>query len=293
MEITISKPGKTSHPPRTARPGGAGYSGRGRDHKPLSNEEIRSRSRAYDLDGGAIEGEPKTASSAAAAFVSGARAIAPVLLALVPFAVAFGATATGSGLSALEALGMSVFVFAGAAQLAAVPLMSAGASVAIVVLTVLVVNLRLTLYSASLAPHFRRLPLGWKGLLSYLLTDQAYAATITRFDDGQTQEPDKRWYFLGVALAIWVTWQAAAMLGVFLGSWASEGWSLDFVLPLTFIALAVPAVKDRTTGAAALTAGVAAVFAAALPLNLGLIGAALVGVLGGLAMEALTGRKKK
>ncbi len=212
------------------------------------------------------------------------------LLALIPFAVAFGATAMGSGLSTLEALAMSVFVFAGAAQLAAIPLMSAGASVAVVVLTVLVINLRLTLYSASLAPHFRRLPAGWKGLLSYLLTDQAYAATITRFDDGQTEEPDKRWYYLGVALAIWVTWQAATMLGVFLGSWASEGWSLDFVLPLTFIALAVPAIKDRMTAAAALSAGVAAVFAAVLPLNLGLITAALVGVLGGLVAENVAER---
>jgi predicted branched-subunit amino acid permease len=107
------------------------------------------------------------------------------LLALVPFALAFGTMAAGSGLSTLEALAMSVFVFAGAAQLAMVPLISAGASVAVIVLTVLVINLRMTLYSASLAPHFRRLPAGWKGLLSYLLTDQAYAATITRFDEGR------------------------------------------------------------------------------------------------------------
>ena len=292
MATTISKFVKTSHPPRTARPGEAGYSGRGRDHKPPSNGEIRPRSIADGLDG-AIEEEPKTPSPAAAAFVSGARAIVPVLLALVPFAVAFGATATGGGLSALEALAMSVFVFAGAAQLAAVPLISAGASVAVVVLTVLVVNLRLTLYSASLAPHFRRLPLGWKGLLSYLLTDQAYAATITRFDDGETGEPDKRWYYLGVALAIWVTWQAASMLGVFLGAWASEGWSLDFVLPLTFIALAVPAVKDRATAAAALSAGVAAVLAAALPLNLGLITAALFGVVGGLVAQNVAERGRR
>ena len=99
----------------------------------------------------------------------------------------------GSGLSALKALAMSVFVFAGTAQLAAIPLISAGASVAVVALTVLTVNLRLTRYSASLAPHFRRLPLGWKGLLSYLLTDQAYAATITHFDAGETEKPDKRW----------------------------------------------------------------------------------------------------
>ena len=136
------------------------------------------------------------------AFVSGAKAIVPVLLALIPFAVAFGATAMGGGLSALETLAMSVFVFAGAAQLAAIPLISAGASAAVVVLTVLVINLRLTLYSASLAPHFRGLTAGWKGLLSYLLTDQAYAATITSFDDGRTEEPGKRWYYLGVALAL-------------------------------------------------------------------------------------------
>jgi predicted branched-subunit amino acid permease len=84
----------------------------------------------------------------------------PVLLALIPFGVAFGAMAMVNGLSSFEALAISVFVFAGAAQLAAVPLLSAGASVAVVVLTVLVINLRLTLYSASLAPHFRRLSLG-------------------------------------------------------------------------------------------------------------------------------------
>jgi 4-azaleucine resistance transporter AzlC len=291
MATTTSRPGKNSHLGSTARSREAGYSGRSRSRKLPLNEEIRSRSIAYDLNE-AIEEEPKTASPVAA-FVSGTKAIVPVLIALIPFAVAFGATAVGNGLSSLEALAMSVFVFAGAAQLAAIPLLSAGASVAIIVLTVLVVNLRMTLYSASLAPHFRQLPIGWKGLLSYLLTDQAYAATITRFDDGETEEPDKRWYYLGVALAIWVTWQAATMLGVFLGAWASEGWSLDFVLPLTFIALAVPAIKDRATTAAALSAGGAAVLAATLPLNLGLITAASVGVLGGLFAENVAERTRR
>lgn len=288
MSTAINKPARRSHPRRTVDSRKAGYSGRRPNKRSLSNEKVRPRSIAYDL--GATVEDTKTVSPAAA-FVAGAKAISPVLLALTPFGVAFGTTAVGDGLSTLEALAMSVFVFAGAAQLAAVPLLSAGASVVVVVLTVLIVNLRLTLYSASLAPHFRRLPAGWKGLLSYLLTDQAYAATITRFDDGETEEPDKRWYFLGVALAIWVTWQAATMLGVSLGAWASEDWSLDFVSPLIFIALAVPAIKDRTTAAAALSAGVAAVFAASLPLNLGLITAALVGVLGGLAAENLAGRR--
>jgi 4-azaleucine resistance transporter AzlC len=291
MATTTSIPSKNSHLGSTARSREAGYSGRSRGRKPPPNEEIRANSIAYDLDR-PIEEEPKTASSAAA-FVLGAKAIMPVLLALIPFAVAFGATAMGSGLSTLEALAMSVFVFAGAAQLAAIPLLSAGASVAVIVLTVLVVNLRMTLYSASLAPHFRRLPIGWKSLLSYLLTDQAYAATITRFDDGEMEEPDKHWYFLGVALAIWLTWQAATILGVFLGAWASEGWSLDFVLPLTFIALAVPAIKDRATIAAALSASGTAVLAATLPLNLGLIAAASVGVLGGLFADSVAERRRR
>jgi len=215
----------------------------------------------------------------------------PVLLALIPFAMTFGASATDGGLSALEAVAMSVFVFAGAAQLTAVQLIAAGAPVAIVVLTVLTINLRLTLYSASLAPHLGRLPAGWKGLLSYLLTDQAYAATITRFDAGETKEPDKRWYFLGAALAVWITWQTGTAMGVFLGRWVSEGWSLDFVLPLTFIALALPTIKDRATTAAALLAGVAAVFAA-LPLNLGLVTAAAVGVLGGLVTQGVAERRR-
>jgi 4-azaleucine resistance transporter AzlC len=284
MATTISKPDKGSHLRRRLHSLKGDYLRRRRDRRPRTSEASWTRSIPYGGDRTIQDGKPRGASSLSA-LVSGAKAIVPVLLALIPFAVAFGATAMDSGLSTLEALAMSVFVFAGAAQLAAIPLISAGASVAVVVLTVLVINLRMTLYSASLAPHFRRLPAGWKSLLSYLLTDQAYAATITRFDDGRTEEPDKRWYYLGVALAIWVTWQAATMLGVFLGAWASEGWSLDFVLPLTFIALAVPAIKDRTTAAAAISAGIVAVFAAAVPLSLGLMTAALVGVLGGLVAQ--------
>jgi 4-azaleucine resistance transporter AzlC len=282
MTITTKRSSRDSRRPIRFRDGGRSGS---------RDRETRMSSIAHDLDG-AIEVEPKTASSKAA-FVSGLKTIAPVLLALIPLALAFGTTAMGSGLSTLEALGMSMFVFAGAAQLVMVPLMSAGASVAVVVLTVLVINLRLTLYSASLAPHFRGLPAGWKGLLAYLLTDQAYAATITRFDEGQVEELDKRWYFLGAAMPIGVVWLTGTALGVFFGSWASEGWSLDFVLPLIFIALALPAIKDRTTGAAALSAGGTAVFAAAMPLNLGLITAALVGVLGGLAAESVIERRKK
>ena len=290
VATSTSKLGDRSHPQRTKLFRETGRSRRDRNKKPRSNEENRPTTIAEDV-AKFIDEQPKKA-SARAAFVSGVKATAPVLLALIPFALAFGTMAAGSGLSTLETFAMSVFVFAGAAQLAMVPLISAGASVAVIILTVLIINLRMTLYSASLAPHFRRLPAVWKGLLSYLLTDQAYAASITRFDEESAENPDKRWYYLGAALAVWVTWQPAAMLGVFLGSWALEGWSLDFVLPLTFVALAVPAIKDRMTATAALSAAGTAVLAAAMPLNLGLITAALAGVGGGLIAESLAGRRR-
>ena len=124
------------------------------------------------------------------------------MLGLIPLAVVCGTTATGTGLSALEAIALSMFFLSGAAQLAATQLIAAGASTVVIVLSVLIISLRLMIYSASVAPHFQRLSAGWKGLISYLITDPSYAVTITRFEQGETQEPDKRWYFLGAALAI-------------------------------------------------------------------------------------------
>ena len=250
------------------------------------------RSPLHPRKGVTSEESSKKASSLSA-FASGAKAAVPVLLGLIPLAVVCGTAATDTGLSTLEALSLSVFFLSGAAQLAATQLIAAGASVAVIVLSVLIISLRLTVYSASIAPHFQRLSAGWKGLISYLLTDPAYAVTIARFEDGETKEPDKRWYFLGAALAIWMIWLLGTIVGVFLGALVPEGLSLDFVLPLSFIALALPAIKDRATMAAALGAGLAAVFAAALPLNLGLVTAAVVGVLGGMAAEGVAERRRR
>ena len=292
MATTISKTSKGRRLRRPLRSREGDYSGRRQDRTPRTSEATRTRSISYGGDG-AIQEDRTNKASSLSAFASGANAAVPVLLGLIPLALVCGATATGNDLSALEALALSVFFLSGAAQLAATQLIAAGASVAVVVLTVLIISLRLTMYSASLAPHFRELSTGWKGLLAYLLTDPAYAVTITRFDDRETKEPDKRWYFLGAALAIWMSWLLGTMMGVLFGAWVPEGWSLDFVLPLTFIALALSAIKDYTTTAAALSAGVAAVFVSSLPLNLGLITAAVVGVLGGLIAEGVAERRRR
>jgi branched chain amino acid efflux pump len=224
-------------------------------------------------------------------FLAGCRDELPILLGVAPFGMIYGILALGAGLPASTAQAMSAVVFAGSAQFIAAQLIRDAAPAAVVVVTVFVVNLRHALYSASVAPYVRRLNAGWKGVLAYLLTDEAYAVAVTRYQrDGDRRDvsPVRHWYFLGAGITLWSCWQASTAVGVFLGARVPESWSLDFTLPLTFIALVFPGLRDRPAAAAALAAGILAVLAAGLPYKLGLLAAALVGILAGLAME---GRK--
>ncbi|WP_135826399.1 AzlC family ABC transporter permease [Halorussus ruber] len=224
-------------------------------------------------------------SSPRADFLSGVRVAAPITLGVAPFGMVAGVAAVGVGMSAVQAVAMSIIVFAGASQLAAIELVGQNAPAAVVVLTVVVVNLRLVMYSASIAPHFQRQSAKWKAALSYLLTDQAYAISLLKFENDE--ETSRRWYYLGVAVPLWVTWQASTIAGVLLGARLPPGLQLEFAVPLVFLAVLVPAVTDRATGAAAVVGGTTAVAANGLPYNLGLIAAAVVGIGAGLVVESL------
>jgi 4-azaleucine resistance transporter AzlC len=206
------------------------------------------------------------------------------VLGIIPFGLISGVAAVEIGLNAVEALGMSVLVFAGSAQLAAVQLLGAGASAAVILLTTLVINLRFVMYSAALAPHLKRLERPWRFSLAYLLTDQAFALSVTRFTEDTGVR--RRWFYLGVSLPLWLVWQAATLAGVLVGAQLPASLSLGFAIPLTFLALTFPAVQDRPTAAAAVSAAAVAVAAANLPYNLGLILAAVTGVAVGLVLEA-------
>jgi len=219
-------------------------------------------------------------------FASGVRVSVPILLGMAPFGMVAGVAAVGAGVPAVEALAMSVFIFAGASQLAAAELIGRNAPVLVVVFTVLVVNVRLVMYSASIAPYFRDQPGRWKALLAYLLTDPAYAVSLLEFESDE--ETSRRWYYLGVAASLWVTWQISTVAGIALGASVPDGWRLEFAVPLVFLAVLVPAVTDRATGAAGLVGGAVAVAANGLPYNLGLILAAVVGIGAGLLVEEVT-----
>lgn len=214
----------------------------------------------------------------------------PLLVGAAPFGLIYGVSAAGAGLPKPLAQAMSVIVFAGSAQFVAVQFIVANVPALVIVLTAFVINLRHALYSASLAPHLRHLPARWRWLLAYLLTDEAYAVTITHYNKpGQLGR--KHWYYLGAGLALWSSWQASTAVGIFLGAEVPPSWSLDFTLPLTFIAVVVPMLKDRAGVATAVVAGAVAALGAALPFKSGLLLATLAGIVVGLGMEALSRRR--
>lgn len=217
-------------------------------------------------------------------FWAGVRAEVPLLIGVFPFGMIYGALALNTGLTASAAQAMSSIVFAGSAQFVTAQLTRESAPGFVIVLTIAIVNLRHVLYSASLAPYLAPLSTRWKTLLAYLLTDEAYAPTILKFEkDGATLHG--HWFLFGAGLALWSTWQASTALGIFLGVAIPASWSLDFALPLTFIAMVVPVLKGRPSVAAALSAGVTALVAHSLPYKLGLILAALVGITVGTYLE--------
>jgi 4-azaleucine resistance transporter AzlC len=222
--------------------------------------------------------------SRGAEFLAGARDQLPLLLGVAPFGLAFGAYAIESGTSSPEAIAMSTVIFGGASQFVAVRLIAAAETGIVVVLAVWLVNLRHMLYSAALAPHVDHLPVRWRALLAYLLTDEAYVVGARRYrvDDGS---PFRHWYMFGTGLALWACWQVTTLIGVAAGTAVPESWELEFALPLTFIAIVVPALRDRAALAAATVAAMVSVAAYSWPYSTGLFVAAMAGMVAGIVFS--------
>jgi 4-azaleucine resistance transporter AzlC len=222
-------------------------------------------------------------------FWKGVRDEAPILLGVVPFGLLYGALAISVHLTGVEAQAMSALIFAGASQLIAAQLIGGATSGVVILMVVFVVNLRHALYSASVAPYVKGLNTGWKALLSYLLTDEAYVVSIMHYNS-EGPAADRHWYFLGAGLTLWSSWQVSTAVGIIVGAQIPSNWPLSFVLPLTFIALIVPNIKDWAGVAASLVAGIVGLLGYGLPYRTGLLLAALIGILVGLVVEGKSKR---
>lgn len=221
-------------------------------------------------------------------FRVGIRDSLPFHLGVIPYGLITGIAGIEAGLTAEQIIAMSAIVYAGASQLAALELLGTTAPLAIIVGTAAVINLRLLMYSASMAPHFAERKRTVRAGVAFFLSDHAYVRSVMEFKADESL--NRLQYYLGLAVSIWLIWVLSTALGAGLGASVPPGLELSFAVPLVFLALLVPAMKDRATTTTGIVAGVGALLGAAAPFNLGLVFGAIAGIAAGRIVETRWGR---
>jgi len=223
------------------------------------------------------------------AFVEGLQAVAPALIGTGAWALVTGVATVKMGLTLPHALAMSATVYAGSAQLAALPLIVAGAPVWLILATALIVNLRFTVFSAGLYPYLGHLSLRRRLLLGYLNTDMAYLLAMRKWSGvpaASSTSTARTWYFLGMSAGNWLVWQLLSALGILLADRVPQGWGLEFAGVLALITVVLPSIAEEASLVGAIVAAGVAVAADALPLKLSVLAAVVAGVAAASATEA-------
>ena len=180
----------------------------------------------------------------------------PVLTTVMVVGIPFGIVARQSGLSPLEIIAMSLFVFAGASQFAMVQLFKDGVAWPVIAATVLLINLRHLLMAAALRPYFAGISTARRLGAAFFLTDEAFAMAIGWFRRGRTQIA----YYMTFAVALYVLWNTATIIGMLLGPTIGEPrrFGVDFAITATFIAIVVLGTRRRSDAVVALAAALVA-----------------------------------
>lgn len=222
---------------------------------------------------------PAAAASRRTEILDGLKITLPFMVGAAPFGVIFGALAISQGLSAFETMALSLFVFSGSAQFVAIALIAATTPAWVIWLVTFILNLRHTLYAATLVSYVRHLSFGWRFILSAGLTDETFAAMEDRYRRLGVHR-NSHWAYLASIVAMHVNWNCWTLIGIAVGSQMSGlgGLGLEFAAIATFIGMVVQ--KLRTPGAqtAAAVAGILAALLAALPYKAGLTIATLVAI---------------
>jgi len=224
-------------------------------------------------------------------FKRGAREMLGITLGISAWGLVTGVAMVKSGLSVGMALLMSLLVFAGSSQLAALPLIASGAPMWVLWATAFCVNLRFLIFSAQWRLYFGHLP-RWKRLsIAYFAADLNYVAFLRRFPEPEPTPEQEPYYWGGVALN-WVSWQVPSIVGILAANHVPTEWGLGFAGVLALLGLAYSLLKDRNTWVTGAVAGCAAVAAYALPLRLNILVAIAAAVAIGLLMEHWLPEKK-
>lgn len=176
-------------------------------------------------------------------FKKGLKAASPIVLGYIPVGIAYGMMARASGLTLLKAMSFSVFVYAGASQMASVQMLATNIGFATIVLTVFVLNLRHIIMSTCVMDSLKKTPLPIRLILSFGITDEVFALTMTKYKQKLTPA-----FFLGVALGSYLSWNVGSVLGILFSSFLPDivSKALSISLYAMFIGLLVPNVKKST-----------------------------------------------
>lgn len=200
----------------------------------------------------------------------GVHAVLPIIFGIIPFGAVVGSAFAEAHLSFWQAVLMNTFLYAGAAQLATTELMTMNAAIVVVVATGLIINLRFLLYSAAMSPYLQEASPLIKFLCAFTLTDQSYAAMSGNHDKFTTNQEATSFY-LGTAVCMMVTWHLSVMAGFIFGNVAPAALSLDYAIPLSFVALLIPTLRIKSHKIVALFRSIISLFFFGLPLKTGLM----------------------
>lgn len=217
-------------------------------------------------------------------FRRGAAEMAVVSPGMAAWGLVTGVAMVKAGLSVPLALLMTFTVFAGSAQLAALPLMHSGAPLWVVWATAACVNLRFVVFSVQWRPYFVHLPFVRRMLVSYFGTDVSYLLFMKRFPD-PARGPGQAAYLCGLASINWLAWQVPSVVGIVLVDAIPTHWGLGFAGVLALLALGLSLLADRTTALAAAVAGAVATATHGLPFRLNVVVAIAAAVGVGLAVD--------
>ncbi|MDO8458354.1 MAG: AzlC family ABC transporter permease [Burkholderiaceae bacterium] len=225
------------------------------------------------------------------AFIQGAKSTRNVLPGLAAWGLMTGVAMVNSGMSVFEACAMTLLVYAGSSQLAAMPLISAGAPLWVILATGMCVNLRFVVFSAHLRPYVMHLPLLKRLITGYLTTDMSYVFFVSHYPKpgSNAQQLDEQQAFLaGSCGATWGAWMLASFIGVAMAHQIPLQWGLGFAGILALLGILCSLASSRLRVLSATMASVAAVAAYALPLKLNILTAIVCAVVLCLLVEQLT-----
>ena len=207
-------------------------------------------------------------------FAEGVRDQAGVATGIAAWGLMTGVAMVKSGLSVFEAVAMTLIVYAGSAQLTAVPLMASGAPLWVVLAAAFCVNLRFVVFSAHLRPYMMHLPRHERLITGYVTGDLSYVFFARRYPHPATDAAGlqrQQAYLLGNCAVNYLAWMAASLTGIALAHAIPTEWGLGFAGILALLGVGCSLATSRLRVVSAGVAGAAAVAAWALPLKLNIV----------------------